>query len=331
MKNARKWLLTFLILTLMIAAFWWQWWQKQQSLLPDGIASGNGRIEANEVDIATKYAGRIQDIFADEGDLVKTGQVLAQMDTNELQTQYDRVKANLAQSQETINEAKAKLEKSRRDLAYTEKQSRRIEAMLKKGLTTQSLADEQRNALASARAQIKISEANLKALEKSKEAYQASVRQIQAELNESILKAPVTGRVLYRLAQKGEVLGGGGKIMTLLDLSNIYMEIFLPAKDAGVLKIGDDARIVLDIYPNQPIPAKVTFVSPQAQFTPKQVETKDERDKLMFRVKLQIPPSLVRQHIQRVKTGLRGVGYVKTREKASWPAYLNGSLTESQG
>lgn len=328
MKSAKKWSLFLVFLSLTLGAFWWQWWQKEQNALPAGIASGNGTIEANEVDIATKYAGRVRDIYADEGDMVKAGQVLAQMDTTELQAQYQKAKAVLAQSQETINEAEAKLDKSRQDLAFSKKEYLRVETMFQKGLVTESAADTKRNAYQSAKSEVKINEASLNALIKSKDAYQASVKQIKVELEEATLKAPVDGRVLYRLSQKGEILGAGGKVMTLLDLSKIYMEIFLPAKDAGVLKIGDAARVLLDIYPEHPVPAKITFVSPQAQFTPKQVETKDERDKLMFRVKLEIPASLVKKYAQRVKTGIRGVGYVRTNDKTPWPAFLTTSLAE---
>jgi HlyD family secretion protein len=100
------------------------------------------------------------------------------------------------------------------------------------------------------------------------------------------------------------------------------MEIFLPAIQAAQVKIGDEARIVFDARPDRAAPARVTFVSPEAQFTPKQVETRSERDKLMFRVKIQIPPDLILPYIDRVKTGIRGVGYVKYRNDLEWPAFL---------
>jgi HlyD family secretion protein len=136
----------------------------------------------------------------------------------------------------------------------------------------------------------------------------------------------VAGRVLYRLAEPGEVLGPGGKALTIVDLSDVYMEIFLPAEQAAALKIGADARITLDYEPNASAAAKVSFVSPEAQFTPKQVETRSEREKLMFRVKIQVPPELVEHYIERIKTGVRGVGYVKVDDKAMWPDFLEKGL-----
>jgi HlyD family secretion protein len=118
------------------------------------------------------------------------------------------------------------------------------------------------------------------------------------------------------------VLGSGGKVLTVLDLSDIYMEIFLPSQDAGKVRLGSEARVVLDVAPDYAGRAKVSFISPEAQFTPKQVETRSERDKLMFRVKLQLPSELILPHINRVKTGLRGVGYVRLDESVEWPEFL---------
>lgn len=327
MKKSLKWTLAILVLAGVAGAFGWQWWQKQQSALPAGIASGNGRIEADEVDIAVTYAGRVMDINAHEGDIVEVGQTLAVMDTAELQAQIDRAEADLAQGREAVKEAEAQLAKTRSDLAYAQQQYERTTELLQRKYVSTSQADEQRNARDAAQAAVGAAEARLRTLEKGIDAYRASVRQIQAQLDEATLTAPVVGRVLYRLAQKGEVLGSGGKVMTLLDLSSIYMEVFLPASVAGVLQIGAEARILLDVAPDLPIPASVTFVSPQAQFTPKQVETRSEREKLMFRVKLQIPTDLVLKNIERVKTGLRGVGYVRADESIAWPAFLDGSLT----
>ena len=118
------------------------------------------------------------------------------------------------------------------------------------------------------------------------DAAKAEVAHIQSRINDMTLRSTVQGRVLYRLAEEGEVLGTGGKVLTLVNLGDVYMEIYLPAQDAMRVKIGADARIVFDIAPEYAARAKVSFVAPEAQFTPKQVETRSERDKLMFRVKL---------------------------------------------
>ena len=150
---------------------------------------------------------------------------------------------------------------------------------------------------------------------------------IQTRIDDATLKSPVHGRVLYRLAEPGEVLAPGGKALTLVNLKDIYMEIFLPAQQAARLKIGAEGRITSDHTPGRAAAGYVSFVSPEAQFTPKQVETRSERDKLMFRVKIQLPEELAFSYMDYVKTGVRGVGYVKVDESAVWPQWLQNLVT----
>jgi len=128
--------------------------------------------------------------------------------------------------------------------------------------------------------------------------------------------------VQYRVAQPGEVLAAGGRVLNLVDLGDVYMTFFLPTTQAGRLAIGTEARLVLDAWPQYVIPARIGFVANVAQFTPKTVETAEERQKLMFRVKAQIPEDLLRKYIELVKTGLPGLAYVRLDPAAEWPARL---------
>ena len=102
----------------------------------------------------------------------------------------------------------------------------------------------------------------------------------------------------------------------MLDISYVYMDVYLPTQEAGKVKIGADARIVLDAYPNIAIPAKVSFIATQAQFTPKAVETKSERDKLMFRIRVRIDPERLRARADRVRSGLPGVAYCDSTRRS---------------
>ena len=154
----------------------------------------------------------------------------------------------------------------------------------------------------------------------------AEAERIRVEIDDSLLKAPVGGRVLYRLAEPGEVLPAGGKVLTVLNLTDVYMTIFLPTGQAGRVAIGTDARIIFDAAPDLVIPATISFVAPRAQFTPKEVETRAEREKLMFRVKVKIAPELLEQYIEKVKTGIPGMAYVRLDQTAKWPEYLNTRL-----
>jgi HlyD family secretion protein len=155
---------------------------------------------------------------------------------------------------------------------------------------------------------------------------EAEVDRIQSILDDLTLVSPRLGRVQYQLARAGEVVAAGAPIVTILDLTDVYMTIFLPAADAGRLAVGDEARIILDPVPDYVIPASVSFVAADAQFTPKTVETSDERAKLMFRIKLKIDPQLLQQFVTRVKTGVRGLGFARTKADVEWPPELQVKL-----
>ena len=176
-----------------------------------------------------------------------------------------------------------------------------------------------RNALKTAQAAYDTAVAGLEAAKATIRSHQASAAVIQSLIDDSTLVAPCRGRVQYKLAQVGEVLAAGGRVLTTLDLSDVYLTIFLPASTAGRLIMGDDARVILDPFPQYVLPAKVTFIATEAQFTPKAVETSEEREKLMFRIKLSISPELLKQYSDEVKTGLRGIGYARTSPTATWP------------
>ena len=157
---------------------------------------------------------------------------------------------------------------------------------------------------------------------------EAALARIEAEIADSTLKAPLAGRVQYRVANVGEVVPAGGKVLNLVDLSDVYMTFFLPAADAGRLAIGSEVRIVLDAAPQFVIPARISFVSASAQFTPKTVETASEREKLMFRVRAQIDRELLLKHLTQVKTGLPGMAWVRTDTTREWPASLTVKVQE---
>ena len=131
-----------------------------------------------------------------------------------------------------------------------------------------------------------------------------------------------------RIDASNDNMAAGQPVLTLLDLGDVYMEVFLSARDAARAAIGGEARIVLDAFPEIAIPAVVSFVAPEAQFTPKQVETRDEREKLVFRVRVRVPPALVAAYFDRVKTGMRGVAWVKIDPAAEWPEGLADPVAE---
>ncbi|MCE9630274.1 MAG: HlyD family efflux transporter periplasmic adaptor subunit [Planctomycetia bacterium] len=315
--------LLFLVVTAALAFVAWQEWSRRQAAgMPAGIVSGNGRIESIQVDVAAKYAGRVKSIKVREGDLVAKGDILVEMDTAELQAELAKARAHIAESEESAAEAAAEIASQESQLLFAKQQLARAEKLLASKTVTRDEFEEKEARAKVAEASVNAAQAKLRSANSSIEVATAEVRRVQTELDDAVLKSPVRGRVLYRLAEEGEVLSAGGKALTLLDLGDIYMEIFLPAQEAARVKLGGEARITLDVRPEFAARASVSFVSPEAQFTPKQVETRSERDKLMFRVKLQIPPELVLPFIERIKTGIRGVGYVRIDESVPWPESL---------
>lgn len=324
MKYIRP-LIAAVVVLAVIGAVAWYVWEQSSGGMPDGFASGNGRLEADQIDIATKVPGRVAEIRVSEGALVQQGDVLAVMDTRELKAQMARAEADANRAVSQVEEVRALIEQRRAEAALAQEEFDRAIRLAERGATSKAVADQQETRLATANAALNAAQAQLNSAERGVDAAQALVAQYETQIEDATLTAPVLGRILYRLAQPGEVLGGGGKVVTLLDLSQVYMEMFLPADQAMRTGLGAESRIRLDSIPYA-IPAYVSFVSPEAQFTPKQVETREEREKLMFRVKVRLPEELVEAYIDQVKTGLRGVAYVRLAgaEDLSWPVEFVG-------
>ena len=325
-KKPRRWLrrLSFVLIPLVIAGGYW-WWLHTRPVLPPGFASGNGRLEADEVDIDTKFAGRILQLNVDEGDLVKSGQVLAVMDTRDLQAQLKQYQQLELEAQHTLDEAKANYTQQQAVVKFAQQEVDRSTYLVPRGYATQETLDQQRQQVNSATATLAADEAHVAAADRAVNAAAHQVELYEVNIADNSLVAPKEGPIEYRVANVGEVLPAGGKIFTMLDASYVYMDIYLPTAQAGRVRIGSEGRIVLDAYPDHVIPAKVVFVASQAQFTPKTVETSDERDKLMFRIRVRIDPERLEGRAALVRSGLPGQAYVRTDEKAAWPANLQPS------
>ena len=290
--------------------------------LPPGFVKGNGRMEAEQVEIAPMIAGRVAKVMAAEGNLVDVGAVLVEMDTDELMAALDRAKAEVALARQTKAEAQALVLQRQAEQRRAAHELERATALLAGQNISEATFEERETTSQVAEAVLGAAQARVATADSQIAAAEAEVRRIAAQIEDSTLFAPMQGRVLYRLAEPGEVVGAGGPILTLLSLENIYMEVFLPAREAGLLPIGADARIVLDALPDFAIPASVSFVSPEAQFTPKQVETLSEREQLVFRVRVRIPSDLVAGRIEHVKTGLRGEAVIRIDPNSAWPEAL---------
>lgn len=355
-SSVSRTLVVVAIIAIVAGLAWWGWTRMAVDDFGDGLVSGNGRIEATEIDISTKLPGRIQDILVREGDFVKAGQPLVIMQLDSLRAQRDEAIAALRQTETSVAAAEAQVALRQSDavaaraliglreseLDAAQRRLARTETLSQEGAASRQELDDDRAAVRGAQAALDATHAQAKAATAAVHAAQAqlvgaraaveaataTVARIDADIQDSELKSPRDGRVQFRLAQPGEVLGAGGRILNVLDLSDVYMTFFLPNEVAGRVALGSDVRIVLDAAPDHPVPATISFVSSVAQFTPKTVETASERQKLMFRVRAQIPPELLRDHLEQVKTGLPGVAWVKLDPQLPWPDALSSPLVE---
>ena len=305
-------------------------WQRFQQPDTQGLISGNGRIEATEIDIASKLPGQLEQVLVKEGEFVEAGQILAKIKVSSLEAQLNEAQAQQQQAENAVLTAQAQVNAAQRRL-------KRTEILAKEGASSlQQLDDDRSNVqraiaalntaqaqVASADAAIKATQAQVIGAESAVKAVKATIQRIQFDLDDSQLKAPLKARVQYRIAEPGEMIAAGGKVLNLIDLSNVYMTFFLPETVVGQVAIGTEVRIVLDAAPNVVIPAKVSYVADTAQFTPKTVETQSERQKLMFRVKAQVDQAVLQKYMTQVKTGLPGVAWIKLDPKLAWPAQLS--------
>jgi HlyD family secretion protein len=354
--DTRAWWIRILVVAALAGAGYFAWTSLRKEGLPPGIASSNGRIEAVSIDIASKVAGRIETVLVDEGDPVEAGQLLVQMDTATLRAQRREAEAELRRATiaiETASElvkqrisekeaADAVVAQREAELNAARKRLDRTQRLTERGTTSmQELDDDQadfegaRAALAAANAQVAASEAAISqsksqivSAEAAVEAIKAQIERIDTEIADSALRSPRDGRVQYRVAQSGEVIAAGGTVLNMVDLTDVYMNFFLPTAAAGRLHVGSEARLIFDAAPEYVVPATISYVADVAQFTPKTVETQDERLKLMFRVKARIAPELLRKYLNIVKTGVPGVAYVRVDSSAQWPAELQVKLPE---
>lgn len=326
-------------------------WKNMNQPDTQALVSGNGRIEATEINISSKLSGQLEEILVQEGDFVEPGQVLARIKVSALEAQLREVQAQQRQAQDGIATAeaqvamrisekaaaKAMVEQRETELVAAKNRLARTEILAKDGAVSKQQLDDERAdvksvaaVLSAARAQVDSAQSAIVAARSQVssahsqvDAIKATIERINFDIEDAQLKAPLKARVQFLVAQPGEMISAGGRVMNLIDLSDVYMTFFLPETVAGRIAIGTEVRIVLDAAKKVVIPAKVSFVADTAQFTPKTVETESERQKLMFRIKAKIDPVLLQKYIQQVKTGLPGVAYIKIDENAPWPAFLS--------
>lgn len=355
MPKSRSLVIAVLAVVIGVVGFLF-WRDNGTDALPEGFARGNGRIEAVEIDVASKYAGRIDAVLVQEGQLVEAGEPLVQLDIRQIQASRHQAEAELRRAEISVEIARLQIEQRKSEVRAAEAvvaQSRAADVVAQRqlersiSLAESSVASERtlevdrsnalgataavasaEAALAAAKAGVAAAEASAVGSEAAVAAAKAAIEAIDVQIEDSTLKAPRKGRVQYIVAREGEVVAAGGRVVNMVDLNEVYMTFFLQTADAGRAGLGTEVRLLLDAAPDIAIPAGISFVSDVAQFTPKTVETEVEREKLMFRVRARIAPELLAKYLDHIKTGLPGVAWVRLDPSAPWPEAAGGRVLE---
>ncbi len=290
--------------------------------VPEGFSYGNGRLEATETAIASKIQGKVIEVRFREGADLKGGEIAALLDGEDVKAQLRAAEANLVQAREAakVSRENVKTAVSQQKLALIT--YRRTEELIRKNFISEAQLDKDRSTLQTADASLAAAKNHVSEADAAVEAAIANVDNLKVSVDDTILRVPVDGRVLYRLAEPGEVVAAGGRVLSMIDLSDVYMYVYLNTEEAGKVVMDDEAYIVLDALPDMRIPAHIAFVAPKNQFTPKEVETQEERIKFMFRVKIKVNRDWLEKNSNVAKPGMPGVGWVRIKPGTAWPAKL---------
>lgn len=345
-----------LLLVLLAAAAgggWWAYHRQEAAALPDFVVHSNGRLELNRLDVASLYPGRVERVRVAEGDAVKPGDVLVELSSAQSSGQLAAAQAATLRATELVQRARAGVQQAQQTVARADaeiaayKQQQKV-AKLELDNAKQMRREDLVSAseLAKRQADFERATASVKAAQAARAEAQAAVAQGQAAVAEAeagvkqaqaqadtaasadadmAIRSPLTARVEYRLVEPGTVIGAGSRVISLLDPADVSMNVFLPNATVGGLRVGDEARLVLDGI-DAVFPAQVSFIASEAQFTPKAVETADEREKLVFRVKLKVPADVAQRYDRLLKGGMTGDGYVRRDSTQAWPLALEVRL-----
>ena len=348
-----KKLACLLLAAALAAGGWWAWRQQEAAALPAYITTSNGRLELNHIDVATLYPGRVKTVHVDEGDDVQRDAVLVELASDQSAGQLAAARAATEGAADTVQRAEAGIKQARQTVSRAEAEIAAYRQQQKVAkLELDNARQMRRDDLISAseyskrEADYRRAAAAVKAAEAARDEARAAVAQVEAQAREAAagvrrakatadtaaaadadmtVRSPLAARVEYRLVEPGNVVGAGSRVISLLDPGDISMNLFLPNAAMAPLRTGDEARIVLDGI-NAVFPATISYIASDAQFTPKTVETPNEREKLMYKIKLKIPSDIAKRYNRLLKGGMTGNGYVRTDRSQPWPLALDTHL-----
>jgi HlyD family secretion protein len=273
-----------------------------------GVIAASGHVEATEVRLAAKVPGHVETIPLQEGDRVAAGQEVARIDATDARLALDTAQAERAQAdaerrlrvagsrKEDIAEGEAQVDRAQADLRGAQEELARMEKLLASGSGTDKSRDDARTRRDVAAASLQAARERLGRLRAGARpeeieaaaarvaAADARIAQLRQQIADAVVKSPVDGVVTEKLVEAGELVTRGAGLAVVTELARPWLTVYLPEPDLGRIRIGQEAEVTADSGHTRT--GRVTFVSPQAEFTPKNVQTPDERAKLVYRVKI---------------------------------------------
>jgi len=251
--------------------------------------TGSGTLEATEITLSSKSNGQVLDLLVKEGDEVQIGSVVAVIDTEKLILQREQIQAGLAEVNYHTLTAREGITVAEEQQENIKKKFERIKILFKEGSVTQQQLDDIEMQFDLSTTQIKTAKSNLQAAQMKKKQIEANLKLIQSQIDDAIVTNPVSGIVINKFIEKGETVVNGLPIVTIADLSNLWIKLYVTGPELGFIKLGNKAEILVDSFPARKFEGKIIWISSKAEFTPKNVQTKEARADLVYAVKIEVP------------------------------------------
>lgn len=284
----RSWAWTPILLVALAAGSYAAYRWLAPPTLPDGFLYGGGRIEGTEVTVASEVTARVLESTLVEGASVSAGQELVRLDAKDLKTQLDRALAERDAAGRGRDRLRIDLQTARHHVKNSRIDDERYATLARDGRISAQRRDEAANVLSEAEGRVEALEASLVQANAQVEAADKSVELAKSQLGKTAITAPLSGTVLTKSIEPGELATPGRAIATLVDLTRVEVKIYIPEKDIGKLRLGNAARIRTDAFPGQYLEGEVSRIDQQAQFTPRDIHVPEERTRLVFGVTLAV-------------------------------------------
>ncbi|MEA1995719.1 MAG: efflux RND transporter periplasmic adaptor subunit [Campylobacterota bacterium] len=275
-----------IIVAIVFGYYSYNYYILEKTRIPESFIKVNGRIEGDIITVATRIPGRVEKIYFKEGDSVKTGQLLIRLSSNELNAQKRAASALIEQYSYKLKSSRAQSKKATEDRIKREKDLNRMQNLFNKKVISETRLENYQLAYNIAIFDEKSALDNVSAVQKALQRAKAQLEEIEARLSDTRIVAPINGTIVTKITNIGEVLSPGGLIALIVDLNSLYLKAFVPEPQIGKVKLNLPAQIFVDAYPNKPFPATIRYISSRAEFTPKEVQTREERVKLVYAIKI---------------------------------------------